>query len=81
MEGNLPKLKDIKYPDDFVSPEMTVASDETINRLMSELLAGHDTVGTGDALIMLVDTGYVEVYKKIAECEVLWNDDTASYER
>lgn len=66
----LPDVHDIKYPNDFTNPEMAVIGDEGINRMLGEIEAISLEISTGDAFVTLTELGYVEVYKKIAECEV-----------
>lgn len=65
------QLKDIKYPEDFIAPEMKVLSDEDINGLIQVLPDSTGGVaGTGNVLVTLDSACHVEVYIMIAECEV-----------
>jgi len=67
----LKQLKDVKYPDDFKCPRVSVVSDVGINELLNTLpISADEFVGTGNTLVVLTSTGYLEVYIKIAECEV-----------
>ena len=74
------QLRDVEYPRDFVNPKMAVAGDATLNDLIRSLSlerckgAGNtiraDYISTKDTLVMLNTSGFVEVYKLVAQCEV-----------
>lgn len=66
----LPQLGNIRFPEDFINPEMNIVGDEHINKLIGHIKPGNTMISTGDALVMLNELGFVEVYKLVAECEV-----------
>lgn len=64
------KLANIKYPKDFDCPKMAVLSDEHINKLIQQLSKEHDTIATGNTLVALPSTGWLEVYVMIAQSKI-----------
>ena len=61
------KLANIKYPKDFICPKMAVLSDEHINKLIQQLSKEHCTIATGNILVAMPATGWLEVYVMIAQ--------------
>jgi len=67
----LKNLKDIKYPEDFINPECKIVTEADINNMVQKVTAIDPIISTGDKMVALVaDLGYIEVWLKIAECEI-----------
>lgn len=60
-------LDKVKYPKDFYCPKMALLSDKYVNKLIQQLSKEHWTIDTGNILVAMPSTGYIEVYVMIAK--------------
>ncbi len=72
-----PEKKTLKYPDDFKPFHGVLCNDRDVNRLIEDVLEGYDeddadynNWGATANILLMVTSGYIEVYQKVAEAEI-----------